>query len=259
MARPRDPQRRVELLDAIIDYLATHGLERLSLRPLAKALGHSTRVLTHHFGDKDGLLTAILERLDTVQHEALRATEGWDDPDCGLGGIVRASWHRHLAPESLSHTRLIHEIEGMAAAGRLGKRIPRFLDDRVEFVARALHVRGLPMRQARVKATFLNSAYAGLQTDYLATGDRPRIDAALNELCDMVDSWTAPAADVSQRHRCSTSRAHDVPSRRGRASPQAHPAHATASLRRSLVDVQTSPASVVRTTSAGIDCTTAST
>ncbi|MFI7101044.1 TetR/AcrR family transcriptional regulator [Streptomyces sp. NPDC050161] len=194
MARPRDPHRRTQILDAAIEHLAETGMANLSLRPLAQALGHSTRVLTHHFADKDDLFRAVLERLDEVQHTQLRATEGWDDTARGIGAIVRDSWRRHLAPENLAATRLIHEIEGLAAAGRLHGRVPAFLADRAEFVAAALVARGLPPEVARIRATFLNSAYAGLQTDVLVTGDHTRTEAALDELCALADSWTtAPA------------------------------------------------------------------
>ncbi|MFI1306995.1 TetR/AcrR family transcriptional regulator [Streptomyces sioyaensis] len=193
MARPRDPHRRTEILDAVIGHLAETGIAQLSLRPLAQALGHSTRVLTHHFTDKDALLTAVLQRLDEIQHGQLRATEGWEDTTRGVGAIVRDSWRRHLEPENIGATRLLHEIEGLAAAGRLGGRVPAFLADRAEFVAGALRARGLAPAAARVRATFLNSAYAGLRTDFLVTGDRERTEAALAELCALADSWTAAA------------------------------------------------------------------
>lgn len=190
MARPRDPHRRTEILDAVLDHLAEEGMSGLSMRPIAQALGQSTRVLTHHFADKDDLLAALLKRLDEVQHEQLRATEGWDDTSRGIGAIVRDSWRRHLAPENIAHTRLVREIEGLAAAGRLGEKTPAFLKNRAEFVARALTVRGLAPDEAEVKATYLNAAYSGLQTDVLTTGDHERAEAALDDLCALADSWT---------------------------------------------------------------------
>ncbi|MFB4302777.1 TetR/AcrR family transcriptional regulator [Actinomadura sp. NTSP31] len=191
MARPRDPHRRTQILDAVLDHLAETGLSGLSIRPVAQALGQSTRVLTHHFADKEALLAALLKRLDEIQHEQLRATEGWDDTGRGIGAIVRDSWRRHLAPENIAHTRLVHEIEGLAAAGRLGDRVPSFLAARAEFVAGALVARGLDPEDARVSATFLNGAYSGLQADFLTTGDRERAEAALDRLCALADSWTA--------------------------------------------------------------------
>lgn len=83
-----------------------------------------------------------------------------------------------------------HKIEGLAAAGRLADRVPAWLAERAEFVAGALVARGLDPADARVKATFLNGAYSGLQADYLSSGDRERAEAAIEELCALADSWT---------------------------------------------------------------------
>ncbi|APU15134.1 MULTISPECIES: TetR/AcrR family transcriptional regulator [Actinoalloteichus] len=190
MARPRDPRRRVELLDAILDYLVEHGIAQLSLRPLAEALGHSTFVLTHHFSNKDDLIAAVLAHLDERQRSRLRALPGWAEGR-SLGAVVRASWDWHLAPDSLPLVRLLHEIEGLAAAGRLrGSYVPTMLGDRAEFVAEALQTHGVPADVARRNATLLNAAYAGLQLDYLTTGDRDRVESAVDELVRLTDEWT---------------------------------------------------------------------
>ncbi|OLF06365.1 TetR family transcriptional regulator [Actinophytocola xinjiangensis] len=190
MARTADPARRVELVDEIIDRLAESGLASFSLRTLAAALGRSTRVLTHHFADKEALLLAVLERLDERQHQALAATPGWDDPAVGIGSIVAAAWDRHLDPAELARTRLVQEIEGLAAAGRLAGHVPAFVAGRARFVADALVRRGLDPDDALTRATLLNNAYAGLQADRLTTGDQQRTGAALEMLCALADSWT---------------------------------------------------------------------
>ncbi|MFD5320811.1 TetR/AcrR family transcriptional regulator [Streptomyces sp. NPDC127098] len=192
MARTADPARRARLVDDVIDRLAETGLATFSLRTLAAALGRSTRVLTHHFEDKDALLRAVLDRLDERQHEALAATPGWADPAVGIGAIVRDAWDRHLSEEELPRTRLVHEIEGLAAAGRLTGSPPAFVAGRARFVARALELRGLDPGEALVRATLLNNAYAGLQADLLTTGETRRVTAALDTLCRLADDWTRP-------------------------------------------------------------------
>ena len=63
MVRVADEQRPVELLDAIVGYLVKHGVAELSLRPLAKAVGSSPRVLLYYFGSKEELLTKAIRRL----------------------------------------------------------------------------------------------------------------------------------------------------------------------------------------------------
>jgi len=190
VARPRDPRRRSELLDQIVGYLAEHGIAGLSLRPLAAALGHSTYVLTHHFKDKDELISAVLAHLDQRHKSRLRALPGWREGR-SIGDIVRASWQWHIT-EDLPMVRLLHEIEGLSAAGRLrGPYVPRMLGDRAEFVAEVLRARGVPHAVALRNATLLNAAYTGLQIDYLTTGDKERVDAAVAELAALADAWTS--------------------------------------------------------------------
>ncbi|MGW1974564.1 TetR/AcrR family transcriptional regulator [Streptomyces sp. NPDC001889] len=188
MARPINPDRRREVLDATIGHLARTGISRFTLRGIAEALGQSTRVLTHHFADKRELLSAVMVRLDERQHEELRSTTGWADADVPVSRVVRSAWARNLSTAERSMTSLIREIEGLAAAGRLPGSAVDFVRGRSEFVASCLTLRGMSGADALVTATLLNSAFAGLQTDYLTTGDRERAEAALDELCLWLDA-----------------------------------------------------------------------
>ncbi|KAB8195670.1 TetR family transcriptional regulator [Nonomuraea phyllanthi] len=192
MARTADPRRRAELLDQIVDYLAEHGLSTLSMRPLAEHLGRSTRVLTHHFADKEELLSATMERLDERHRAWLRALPGWSGSD-SVGTIIRRTWDWQSREENLPVARLIHEIEGLAAGGRLQGHVPRLLADRSEFVAGLLRERGVAEADASRISTLANSAYTGLQIDFLTTGERDRVEEALDRLCALVDEWVAAA------------------------------------------------------------------
>ncbi|MFD8958285.1 TetR/AcrR family transcriptional regulator [Streptomyces anulatus] len=188
MARPINLDRRREVLDATIDHLARTGISQFTLRGIAEALGQSTRVLTHHFADKRELLTAVVLRLDERQHEELRSTTGWADLEVPVSRVVRSAWSRNLSPAERSMTSLIREIEGLAAAGRLPGSVTNFVRGRSEFVASCLTLRGMSAADALVTATLLNSAFAGLQADYLTTGDQGRAEAALDELCLWLDA-----------------------------------------------------------------------
>lgn len=66
---------RRALLDAALDTIATDGVAALNLRALARRCGVSHAAPAHHFGDRQGLLTAI-------------ATEGHD----GLAATTAATW-----------------------------------------------------------------------------------------------------------------------------------------------------------------------
>jgi AcrR family transcriptional regulator len=45
---------RDRLLAAALEHVATHGIGNLSLRGLAAALGTSHRMLSYHFGSREG-------------------------------------------------------------------------------------------------------------------------------------------------------------------------------------------------------------
>jgi AcrR family transcriptional regulator len=60
MSRPVNEKRPEELRGAIVQYLIQHGLAELSLRPLAKAIGSSPRVLLYYFGSKEKMVIEVL-------------------------------------------------------------------------------------------------------------------------------------------------------------------------------------------------------
>jgi len=65
--------RQDELLERGYRYVLAHGLADLSLRPLAKAIGSSPRVLLYLFGSKDGLIRALLDRARRDELAAISA------------------------------------------------------------------------------------------------------------------------------------------------------------------------------------------
>ena len=61
MASARD--KRSDLIDKLADHILAEGLLNASLRPLAKAVGTSDRMLLYYFKDKDELIEAVLNRI----------------------------------------------------------------------------------------------------------------------------------------------------------------------------------------------------
>lgn len=61
MASVRD--KRSDLIDKLADHILAEGLLNASLRPLAKAVGTSDRMLLYYFKDKDELIEAVLNRI----------------------------------------------------------------------------------------------------------------------------------------------------------------------------------------------------
>ena len=95
-------QRQEELLELAYQYVLTHGLADMSLRPLAKAIGSSPRVLLFLYGSKDGLIRALLDRARADELAAIVAFKEKESP-AGLAESALQVWrwlstpaHRNL-------------------------------------------------------------------------------------------------------------------------------------------------------------------
>lgn len=58
---------RAALVDAAFRVFAEQGYQGLSIRQIAEAIGTSHTALLHHFGSKDALLSAVLDRREELE------------------------------------------------------------------------------------------------------------------------------------------------------------------------------------------------
>ncbi len=86
--------RKRELLEAAYRYVLGNGLADMSLRPLAKAIGSSPRVLLFLFGSKEGLIRALLARAREDELGYLGALRG----SLGMAATGRVIWSWLAAP-----------------------------------------------------------------------------------------------------------------------------------------------------------------
>lgn len=171
---------RQRLLDAAIEFVAANGLTDLSLRGLAAELGTSHRMLSHHFGSKDGLWVAIVEEVERRQVEAMADAAALDDGTT-FADAMRA-WWRHVSDPSLwPNERLFFEVYGQALHGR--EPASRLLDGVVSSwldpAAERAEAMGIPADEARALARLGLAVTRGLLLDLLATEDRAGVDAAM--------------------------------------------------------------------------------
>jgi len=191
VARTVDERRRTELLDRIVDYVMESGLADLSLRPLAKAVGSSPRVLLYYFGSKDDLITEILVRAGERQREMSAKLPKHPD---SYEQTMRAAWRLFSAPKQEPIYRLFFETYGLALQDR--KRFARFLDHVVEnwlayLEAPALRD-GYSRKDARAIATIMIAGFRGFLLDLCATHDRKRIGRAVELWIDALDAIPTP-------------------------------------------------------------------
>src|SRR4051812_8955661 len=176
VGRPVNHQRRVELLDAAVEYAAQHGFSELSWRPVAAALGVSPTTLVHHFGTKEQMLEAILGRLRERIFVATRDPDG-DQPD--LATEARASWTRASDPRRGAEFRLFFAVYGRAL--QAPQQFGEFLEHVVAFwMAALVDAQGpdIDPAVATRRATLVIATIRGLLLDLLATGDRERVQDA---------------------------------------------------------------------------------
>jgi AcrR family transcriptional regulator len=183
-----NPERKPELLRAVVAELARSGLAASSLRPLAAALGVSTYTLSYHFGSKEQLLAEALAHVEEEQRRMLQEWTAELGADVSAAAAVERYWAWVSRPENLARVRLVFEvITSPQGAELLSKQARRGLMSAwVELIADALSTHDVPSQRATTEATITASALAGMVLDLLATGDQRRLRAAARALGERV-------------------------------------------------------------------------
>src|SRR6267154_4899517 len=109
--------RRAELLVKVVDVILLEGVSELSLRPLAKAVGTSARLLVYHFGSKEKLLTDTLEQVRQRIECSLRSLAAKDNPR-SLGEFLLMFWDWAIDKPNRRYFRLLFEVDGLAMQNR---------------------------------------------------------------------------------------------------------------------------------------------
>jgi AcrR family transcriptional regulator len=194
--------RRAELLERITEYVAAHGLADLSLRPLAKAVCSSPRVLLYYFASKEDLIGEVLAQLRARQR-AVFATLPREA--ASYAQTVRGAWKLMSAPEHERVFRLFFEVYGLALQDpeRYSEFLRGAVDDWIAYLAASKLDDGYGRKDARAIATVLLAGYRGFLLDLLATGERARIDRAVEIWILALDAIPEPEslADDHARKR----------------------------------------------------------
>lgn len=165
------------LRDRVLDYAIAHGIGDLSLRPLARALGTSARMLVYHFGSREFLLRAILEGLRA--REDARIEDWWRTAaEPTLPKFVLWYWKRVSTPKARPALKLVFEVYAMAL--RSPHRFPGVLESPVAYWKRLSRRAGVGRgRSVETEATLALAAIRGFLLDLAATGERTRITRAV--------------------------------------------------------------------------------
>ncbi|MDQ2680472.1 MAG: TetR/AcrR family transcriptional regulator [Candidatus Eremiobacteraeota bacterium] len=190
MPRQADEQHREELLDRIVLYVLKHGISDLSLRPLARAVKSSPRVLLYYFSSKEAMIVEVLAGARRRQQAAIEQTlqaSPQDDLE-----LCWSLWSYMSAAKSIPLFRLFFEVYALSLQDR--KRFPHFFEsavgDWLSFLARPRLERGVSKTDARAFATIVLAGFRGFLLDLCATGERTRIDTAVRGWLGSLDAVT---------------------------------------------------------------------
>lgn len=179
---PSSP-RKTELLEAAYLYVLEHGFTHLSLRPLARAIGSSPRVLIYLFGSKDGLIRSLIAKarademavLDQLRYAADESPDGLQDTAREVWTWLSAPRHRPLVTMWLAaYTTSLTEPEGPWAGFARST-----VDDWLDVLASAQSPAERDRPSAEHVRTAVLALLRGALLDLLATGDRARVTAAV--------------------------------------------------------------------------------
>ncbi|MYW05516.1 TetR/AcrR family transcriptional regulator [Streptomyces sp. SID3343] len=191
MGRRPDPERKTELLRAIVDELARGGLGDMSLRPLAAALGVSTYTLSYQFGSKESLLAQALAHVEAEQAALVREWAEEEGADAAF--VVGRYWEWVRVPEHLARVRLT--LEAIAMPRTFEWLAPdfrrRLMAAWAQELTAGLRRAGVARPRAEAEATLAASALAGMVLDLLATGEQARLDSAARALVERLDELIA--------------------------------------------------------------------
>ena len=194
-------ERRDDLLRRVVAAAAEGGLARRSLRDLAAQVGTSHRMLIHHFGSRDGLLTAVVEAVEHDQNQ--RLGELPDD----AAEAIRASWRRFSVPSLWPIERLFFECYARGTQGEapFNRLVPSLVEETLDAVSTRADVSA--NEEGRAAARLGLAVIRGLLLDLVATGDRKATDRALELYASMVAERSAADKTSKPTRRASSRRA----------------------------------------------------
>jgi len=181
--RPPNRSRRAATLARATDYVLQNGLAGLSLRPLAAALGTSTRMLLYDFGSKEQLVAEVLA--DARRREAALLSEWRRGSDASDATTLHTIWNWIGAEERVPFLRLFFEayVEALTHPERYAGGAAAMVEDWLSVIASEWRVD----TPDPASATLMIAVVRGLLLDRLATGETERTDAALARFAELIE------------------------------------------------------------------------
>ncbi len=171
------------MLERAYNYVLQYGITGLTLRPLAKEIDSSPRVLLFLFGSKDGLVRALLGRARVDELAWLRRLEE-SNPGGDLASMAATIWEWLSAEEYRDLLRLWAEGYTRSLVephGPWANFAQSTVSDWLELLAAAQDPDERSSPRAIAERTLTLAVLRGALLDLLATNDQQRITAAVEQ------------------------------------------------------------------------------
>lgn len=185
---------RKRLLDAAEEELARHGYAGARLRDIAAAASVQITLVHHHFGDKEGLYRAVLERLLAPSQDEswsiLGAQPGLEGLARGFVTLLTSLYGRHknllaiLRHEASSGTGVLRDLlrERMAPVAQAAAALVRDMQSRGEIRADLSPDEIVALTMGMAAYPFVD----GLVLDTVLPGSVPATEEALARRCESI-------------------------------------------------------------------------
>lgn len=164
----RADRTRELVIDETIRCIREEGFAAASTRHIIERAGVSTGVVQYHFGDRDGLLTAVIdhaiESLASSIDDLADEVEGIDDVEQRMKALADAAWKVFLNPASMTAMEILiatRSLRSSLGVEQLANLQPR--------LARIAELIGAPSPHAPAIADLLWAAPVGLMVGQMVT------------------------------------------------------------------------------------------
>jgi AcrR family transcriptional regulator len=193
MARTVDYQRRQAIVQRAADHLLERGVVAVSLRELAAAVGVSPRMLVHHFGSRENLVSSAVREARSRQREAFEARLA-PHPDRPYANVLTDAWRWFATDEARPYLRLFGQLYALAQApdSPHAEFLRQSVLDWLPTVEHGFAADGADPASARELSTLTVAVIRGLLQDANAIGEQERVSAAFERYATLLQPAHQP-------------------------------------------------------------------
>jgi AcrR family transcriptional regulator len=185
----RGDRTRARIIELTVSSVLDHGLDGVNVSSIAEAAGVTWGVVQYHFGDREGLLAAVVaqgfeELTDVLRPLGDVAAVG--DVRARVSAVVAAAWPAMSGPTSRAAIEVL--ISTRATRSGAGRRQISRLSQVFASLGEAVGSTLSPDQAAAVGA-FLLTNLRGLVTAQLIVSPRLEVTAELDLLVDVVTTY----------------------------------------------------------------------